>query len=162
MLRLTTEPRFQSVISYFKKTIVIPAHADCDWREKGEAMVQIQPWKIALPVSLWLMISPASNAANTVELASGLKWYCEGDLEVRLNDYSGHLWILSKSRKVDEKLPFYSCNSSHCSWSYGKGAEQCEEVPCAEILASENEQHLRIRLKTFEGNCRTDPTGAQN
>ncbi len=126
-------------------------------------MVQIQHWKIALPVSLSLIILPAPNAANTVELASGLKWYCEGDLEVRLNDYSGHLWILSKSRKVDEKLSFYSCNSSHCNWGNGEGAEQCEEVPCAEILASEKEQHLRIRLKNFEGNCRTvNPTGAQN
>jgi hypothetical protein len=115
-------------------------------------MVQVLHLKATFPV-LALFLSPASNAANPVDLSSELKWNCEGDLEVRLNDYSGHLWILSKSRKVDEKLPFYSCASSHCDWGNDQGAEKCQVVPCAEVISTENGQQLWIRLKSFEGKC---------
>lgn len=112
-----------------------------------------QSTKAVLAIALSLFISTASDAANTVELSSKLKWNCEGDLTVRLNDYYGILWILDASRKIDERLPFYSCNSSRCDWGNNQGAEQCQEVPCAEILAGEKEQQLLIRLKNFEGRC---------
>ena len=120
---------------------------------EGQIMIQVRHFKAALTVWLSLIVSPASHAANSVDLASKLKWKCEGDLAVRLNAYSGHLWILVKSRKIDEKLPFHSCNSSHCDWGNNEGAKQCQVAPCAQIMATENGEQLRIRLKNFEGSC---------
>lgn len=116
-------------------------------------MAQVHHFRAVLTFSLTLIVSTASYAANTVDLRFNRKWNCEGDLEVRLNDHSGHLWILVRSRHIDEKLPFYSCNSSRCDWGNNAGAEQCEVVPCAEVMAGKKEQQLWIRLKDFEGRC---------
>ena len=103
--------------------------------------------------ALFQLSTPAANAANTVDLSSATHWVCDGDFTVKLDAKSGVLRTIVKSRKIDESLPFYTCNSSHCDWGNGPGAELCQEVPCAEIVAEEKYQHLWIRLKDFEGRC---------
>ena len=96
--------------------------------------------------------APAS-AANTVDLSSDTHWVCDGNFVVTLDAKTGVMRITMKSKKIDESLPYYTCNSSHCDWGNGPGAERCQEIPCAEIVAEEKYQHLWIRLKNFEGQC---------
>lgn len=108
---------------------------------------------ISAALSLQLLVPAASKSANTVDFSFNRKWHCESEVDVRLNEVYGILWILERSHKIDEKLPFYGCNDSHCDWGNNQGAEHCEVAPCAEIMASRKEQRLRIRIKNFEGNC---------
>ncbi|HUQ35491.1 MAG TPA: hypothetical protein VM144_03845 [Aestuariivirga sp.] len=110
-------------------------------------------FKVGLSASLPLMILSASKSASTVDLSFNRKWICESDIDIRLNEYSGILWIIVRSRDVDEKLPFHSCKDSHCDWGNGDGAEHCKAIPCAEVMASRREQQLLIRVKDFEARC---------
>ena len=102
-------------------------------------------------VAILVLVALAGHAlaAEEVILSSKVKWKCEGDTQVHLNDDTGKLRIISKSVGVDETLPFYACHSSHCDWGPTPAAAECGEVPCAEMLASETEQSLLIRLGGF-------------
>ena len=114
-------------------------------------MFPIHLFNVAL--ALQLFVPTVSKSANTVDFSFNRKWHCEGDIDVRLNEVYGILWILVKSHKIDEKLPFYRCDDSHCDWGNDKGAERCNVPPCAEVLAGRKEQQLRIRKRDFEGRC---------
>jgi hypothetical protein len=114
-------------------------------------MLPINLFNVAL--SLQLLVPTASKSANTVDFSFNRKWHCEGDIDVRLNEVYGILWILVRSHKIDEKLPFYRCDDSHCDWGNDHGAERCNVAPCAEVMAGRKEQQLRIKLKNFEGRC---------
>ena len=110
-------------------------------------------FNVGLNASLSLLILSASKSASTVDLSFYRKWHCESDVDIRLNEYYGILWILVRSQEIDEKLPFHSCKDSHCDWGNGDGAEHCKVIPCAEVMASRKEQQLLIRLKDFEARC---------
>jgi hypothetical protein len=110
-------------------------------------------FNVGLSASVSLLIPSASKSANTVDLSFYRKWHCESDIDIRLDEHYGILWILVRSHKIDEKLPFHSCKDSHCNWGNGDGAEHCKTIPCAEVMASRKDQQLLIRLKDFEAKC---------
>src|SRR5262249_24291795 len=89
-------------------------------------------------------------AANAVDLTDKVKWTCEGDTQVSLDQNSSVLTIVSRSAKIRQSLQFRACHSSHCGW--GTGTE-CYEAPCAEILAGPKGQALSIKLAGFETSC---------
>ena len=99
------------------------------------------------------VLSTAGMAAERVDLSDKVKWTCEGDTKVSLDQKTGILRIRSKAAKVDQILPFRSCHSSHCDWGLSPSAAECGEVPCAEIVAGPDNQSLMINLTDFEKTC---------
>ena len=109
---------------------------------------------VAVAIVLWVALSSGTAwAINTVDLTGNVQWICEGDTQVSLDQKNGDLRIASKTTNVDQTLKFRACHSSHCGW--GTGTE-CYEAPCAEILASEKNQSLTIKLGGFESSCKAE------
>src|SRR5262249_38294681 len=92
-------------------------------------------------------------AAEAVIVSSKVKWNCEGDIEVQVNDDNGDLRVISKSASVDQTLPLRYCHSSHCDWGLSSAAAECGEIQCFEIVAGPDDQRLMITLAGLAKTC---------
>lgn len=108
---------------------------------------------LVLTVTWTVFSTSIAFGANTIDLTGNVKWTCEGDVRVSLDQKNGNLRITSASAGIDQTLSFHSCHSSHCDWGPKETAALCEQAPCAEVLADRKDQSLSIWLVGFESRC---------